>query len=111
MKKRTVTTIETHQIFIVRRPGGATVARCPACLKEVEMVSLLEASILAGVSLLDICRRATDGDVHLAVTENLGLVCLDSLLKRVSPRETGPNSYVADISLLPAADLSDESKH
>lgn len=111
MKKRTVTTIETHQIVIVRRPGGATLARCPRCLKEVEMVSLLEASVLAGVSLLDICRRVIDDDLHLAVSESVGLVCLDSLLKNVSSGDAGLNSDGADIPLLPVADLSDDSEH
>jgi hypothetical protein len=111
VKKRTVTTIETHQIVIVRRPRGATLARCPACLKEVELVSLEEASLLAGVSLLDICRHVTHDDVHLAVTENGGLVCLDSLLKKSSPGDRGFTSDRADIPLLPAADLNDDSEH
>ena len=53
MKKRTVTTIETHQIVIVRRPAGATLAQCPACGKEVEMVPLGDASLLNKGSLGD----------------------------------------------------------
>jgi hypothetical protein len=56
VRKRTVTTIEMHQIVIVRRPAGATIALCPACLKEVEMATLEEAALLAGVGLRDICR-------------------------------------------------------
>ena len=57
MRKRTVTTIETHEIVTVRRPRGATLLPCPACRREVEVVSLDEAARLAGVSLRDICRR------------------------------------------------------
>lgn len=81
MRKRTVTTIETHQIVIVRRPGGAALAWCPACLKEVEMVPLEEAALLAGVSLQNICRRVAADDIHFVETANGGLICLNSLLK------------------------------
>ena len=110
MKKRTVTTIEMHQIVIVRRPEVVTLSRCPVCLKDVEMVSLEEASMLAGVDPLDICHRITEDDVHLAVTENGRLVCLDSLTKKAPLRDTGLNAVSADIPLLPAADLSDDSE-
>lgn len=110
MRKRTVTTIETHQIVIVRRPEGTILGRCPACLKDVEMVSLEEASVLAGVNLLEICRRVSEDDVHLTMTENGGLVCLDSLLKKVSVEDPGINANGPDIPLLRAADLGDDSQ-
>lgn len=47
MRKRTVTTIETHQFVIVRRSGGATFTGCPLCLQGVGMVPLEEAALLA----------------------------------------------------------------
>lgn len=72
MRKRTVTTIETHQIIIVRRPEGTTLTWCPACLNGVEMVPLEEAALLAGVSLRDICRRVGDNDFHFVETVNGG---------------------------------------
>lgn len=81
VRKRTVTTIEMHQIVIVRRPGGAALAWCPTCLKEVEMVPPEEAALLAGVSLQDIRRRVGADDVHFLETANGGLICLNSLLK------------------------------
>lgn len=81
MRKRTVTTIEIHQIVIVRRPGGAALAWCPTCLKEVEMVPPEEAALLAGVSLRDICRGVGADDIHLVETANGGLICLNSFLK------------------------------
>lgn len=111
MKKRTVTTIETHQIVIVRHPARATLAQCPACLKEVEMVSLEAASLLAGLSLRDICRRVSDDDLHLAVTENGGLVCLNSLLNKISLEDGRLSSGGADTPSLPAADLGNDSQH
>lgn len=81
MRKRTVTTIETHQIVIVRRPAGAVPVWCPACGKEVEMVPPEGALALAGVSLPDISRRLGDGDIHSVETADGALVCLPSLLK------------------------------
>ena len=80
VRKRTVTTIEMHQIAVVRRPVGAADSWCPACLKQVQMVSLEAAALLAGVSLRDICRRVGGGDIHLIETTGGALVCTDSLL-------------------------------
>ena len=106
VRKRTVTTIEMHQIDIVRRPAGAALAQCPACLKEVEMVSLEEAALLAGVSLRDICRRVGADHLHFIETAHGGLVCTDSLLNKVPLGDGGLNSDGADTLSLPPADLS-----
>lgn len=81
LKKRTVTTIETHQIVLVRRPEGAAPAWCPACLKEVDTASIEQAALLTGISLRDICRRVGDDQLHFIETADGGLVCLPSLLK------------------------------
>ena len=99
-----MTTIETHQIVIVRRPTGAAHAMCPACLKEVEMVSLEEAALLAGVGLRDICRQVGDDHIHLVETAEATLVCTNSLLNKISLGERGLNSDGPDILSLPAAD-------
>ena len=81
MRKRTVTTIETHQIVFVRRPEGAAPAWCPACLREVDAAPLEQAALLTGVSLRDICRRVGADQLHFIETADGGLVCLPSLLK------------------------------
>ena len=88
MRKRTVTTIETHQIVFVRHTPSPAVAWCPACLKEVEMVCLENAALLTGVSLSDLCRRVGDGDIHLVETANGSLVCAYSLLLAQTPGAT-----------------------
>ena len=98
MRKRTVTTIETHQIVIVRRPGGAALDWCPACGKGVEMVPPEEAAVLAGVGLPDILGRAGDDDIHLVETADGGLVCLNSLLnKGPELKGKGANDNANDI--------------
>jgi len=107
VRKRTVTTIETHQVVIVRRTEGAAVAGCPACLKDVKMVPLEEAALLSGVSLRDICRRVGDGDIHFVETAAGGLVCLPSLLNEVSFADGGLNSDGGDTRRLLPADTSD----
>jgi hypothetical protein len=107
VKKRTVTTIETHQIVAVRRRGRAPLLPCPACLGEVEVVSLEEAALLAGVSLRDICRRVGAGHLHLVETSDGGLVCTNSLLNKASLGDGGLGSDGADTLALPAADPSD----
>jgi hypothetical protein len=109
--KRTVTTIETHKIVIVRRHENATLGWCQACLKEIEMVHLEEAALLAGVSLRDICRRVGDGEMHFIETANGGLVCTNSLLNKVSLGDAELNSDRADTLALPAADLSDDPEY
>jgi len=106
VRKRTVTTIETHQIVTVRRPAGATLACCPACLNVVEMIHLQQAALLAGVSLLDICRRVVADDIHFVETANGGLVCLSSLYNKFSLGDGGLNSDGADTLPPPSTDLS-----
>lgn len=107
MRKRTVTTIEMHQTVTIRRLAGAAFAWCPACLKEVEMVSLEEAAHLGGVSLRDICGRVGSDHLHFLETSDGGLVCISSLLNEFSLGDGGLNSDGADTLLLPAADPSD----
>lgn len=107
MRKRTVTTIETHQVVIVRRPEGTALAWCPSCLKQVQTLSLEEAALLVGVGLRDICRRVAADHTHLIETAGGVLVCTDSLLNRVSLGDGELNPGGADALPLPAADLSD----
>ena len=102
-----MTTIEMHQIAVVRRPAGAALAWCPACAGEVEAAPLEVAALLAGVGLRDICRRVGDGDIHLIETADGTLVCLASLLNKVSLGDVGLNSDGADPLPLPPADPGD----
>ena len=107
MRKRTVTTIEVHQIVIARRPAGAASAWCPACRKEVGMVPLEGAALLAGVSLRDLCRLVGDGELHLVETAEGGLVCTESLLNKFALGGGELSTEDAGTLFLPAADLSD----
>jgi hypothetical protein len=84
VRKRTVTTIETHQIVFVRHIASATLGWCPACLNKVEMTSIEDAALVTGLSLRDLCSRVSEGDIHLVETVNGSLLCANSLLNKVS---------------------------
>lgn len=98
-----------HQIVTVSRPAGAALVWCPACLKEVEMVSLEEAALLAGVSLRDICRRVGADRLHFVETADVGLVCTNSLMDKASLGDGSLNPDGAHTLQLPAADLGDDA--
>ena len=76
-----MTTIETHQVVSFKRSAGEVVAWCPLCLREVEMVSLYQAALVAGVTLRDICQRVSDDNIHLVESASEALICVNSLRK------------------------------
>lgn len=89
MRKRTVTTIETHQIVTVRRPVGATLALCPVCLKEIEMITPEVAAALARVTVRSIYAGVEAGGVHFLETpDGRLLLCADSLFQRNPPSKS-----------------------
>jgi hypothetical protein len=85
-KRRTVTTIETHQVWVIRRLGSSNRPRCSECGEQAGMLTPEEAARLTGASTRDIYRRIEAGDTHFTEIPNVGLfVCLAS----VSDAEAG----------------------
>ena len=81
-KKRTVTTVEAHQVFVIRRPDGAAPAWCTECPpgRQSVLVAAEAAAALTGLSTRAIYRLVEAGAVHFAETpEGALLVCLSSL--------------------------------
>lgn len=79
-KRRTVTTIETHEVLVVRRRAGEPSLLCAACADEAEMLSPRDAARLSGVSQRTIYRWMEDGRIHFSETADGGLyVCLAPL--------------------------------
>ncbi|HEY6765258.1 MAG TPA: hypothetical protein VI386_10820 [Candidatus Sulfotelmatobacter sp.] len=79
--KRTEITIETKQVFVMRRHRSLRVW-CPDCGCDADMVSQAEAQALTGLTQLPLRDGAQNGRWH--VSESQGgepLVCLDSLLE------------------------------
>lgn len=78
--KRTETVIETHEVWVVRRPAGPPAARCQECAGRPAMLSPEEAAALSGLSLRAIFRLIEAGRVHfLEAAGDCLLVCPASL--------------------------------
>lgn len=80
---RTETTIETHQVTVIRKRGGASGAQlawCGECCGEVSVCTPEEAAIAAGVSARKIYSRVEAGQLHFSETSDGGLlICVGSL--------------------------------
>ena len=80
-RRRAAITIETDEVVVVRRVGGAPVLTpCFGCGKRVAMVGVDAAAKMAGVSVRTICRWVEAEKVHFRETPGGQLlVCADSL--------------------------------
>jgi excisionase family DNA binding protein len=79
--RKTVVTIETHQILVVRRTAQMQTPLCAACADEVGMLTPLEAAHLVGVSQRTVYHWVEDERIHFAETADGDLfVCLAPLL-------------------------------
>ena len=78
--RRIETTIETHQVWIVRRQASRR-GWCVDCAEDpVVMLTPEEAAALAGVSLRAIYRSVEEGRTHFQETpDGRLLVCLASI--------------------------------
>src|SRR5689334_12959928 len=83
-RKRTEVTVEVRRQVAIRGRQFRLVADCLSCGKAVEMATLDEAALLAGVSSRAIWSWVVAGDLHCRETaEGLLRICLVSLdLKR-----------------------------
>ena len=86
--RRAVTTIETHEVWVVRRPADVANILCADCPGADGMLTPEQAAHQAGVSQRTIHRWIEDGRIHFAETANGGLfVCLAPLLLEEGAQE------------------------
>ena len=79
-KKRTEITIETHDVWVIRKPRQTTLGFCFECGAEAGMLQPDEAAMLARASLRTIYRWVEEGRVHFTETPDGRLsICLNSL--------------------------------
>ena len=79
-RRRTVTTIENHEFWIVRRPAPARIEIfCPLCPAKTGMLTPQEAAEQAGVSQRTVFRWIDEGAIHFAETPDGLFVCLAPL--------------------------------
>ena len=80
-KTRTVITVETEEVWIIKNRNSPVRAWCSACGQETGMVTLAEAVALGGVSSRVIYRLVESGGIHYSETP-AGLLrfCINSLI-------------------------------
>lgn len=80
MRRKTVTTIETHEFWIIRRPfAGFPTTLCALC--DSPMLTPHEAALRAGVSQRTIYRWVEEGLIDFVeAADGSVLVCLAPLL-------------------------------
>ena len=85
--KRTEVTIETDEIWTVRRLGSNSGGWCPECCARVNMITREEAAILMPLEARSIYRQVESGLIHCAERQGgASLVCSNSGVRR-SPTE------------------------
>ena len=78
--KRTEVTIETDEVWVIKRSASGFVLWCPQCGELVSMITPEEAAILAHLDTRVIYRQVDTGLIHL--TEMPGgslLLCVNSI--------------------------------
>lgn len=92
-------TLEPNRVPMVRNHKRRLWPRwCPTCGYGFRTLSASTSAALADVSIYTIYRWAETGEIHFGVTaEGALLICLDSLLERVSaqPRQATINLAIA----------------
>ncbi len=89
-RRRTETTIETHEVLAIRTSRGPAQAWCPECGELARMVAPEAAARLAGTSTRLIYRQIEAGRLHYEENkEGSLLICLRSLL-RLAPKGADP---------------------
>ncbi|MFN2578360.1 MAG: hypothetical protein ABR607_11785 [Pyrinomonadaceae bacterium] len=83
-KRHTVTTIESHEVWIIKRPAPTTAKiLCEICAGGSTMLTPQRAATEAGVSERTVFRWIDDGAIHFAETADGMFVCLAPLTVEV----------------------------
>ena len=80
--RRTEVTIETDEIWIIRRPTGGVAAWCPTCATQTTMITPDEAAVLAELDARDVYRLVVDGQIHSNGTPgDFSFLCSNSIAR------------------------------
>ena len=86
MAKRTIVTIETESLLIVRGNGSPR-SWCPQCGTETEMIELTNLGVVTNLDRSAIEEWLHSGDLHRsAASDGAPVICLNSLLARLGNR-------------------------
>lgn len=79
-KRRSVITVETHEVWVIRKTQQPSFSFCAECGVAVRLLEPVEAARLARLSLRTIYRWVEEGRVHFTETPDGELfICLNSL--------------------------------
>ena len=82
--RRMEVTIETDEIWIIRRPSSGLVAWCSACGRQTTMITPDEAALLAELDAREVYRQAVTGLIHYNETSGGHMVvCSNSIAKLI----------------------------
>jgi hypothetical protein len=83
--RRTRTTIEKRETFVIRGYGKRPGVLCPECSEIVGLVTLDEAVRISGISSRAVHRAIEGGEIHFVETaEGIAFICPATLLALVS---------------------------
>ena len=78
--RRTEVTIETDEIWIIRRSASGIAARCAECARQTTMITLDEAAQLAELDPRDVQRLVIEGRIHNnGPAGDLSFICSNSI--------------------------------
>ncbi len=78
-KRKTVVSIETRQLTVIRARRPVVLAWCERCSAQVRMVTPEQAAAFAGTRPRAIYRRVESGGLHFIETGEGLLICAGSL--------------------------------
>jgi hypothetical protein len=88
--RRTRTTIEKHEVVLIRSSRKLKRVFCPECAEPVALVTPDEAVRISGISSRAIYRLIEEGRIHLAETpDGVALICPATLLKQIWKEQDG----------------------
>lgn len=80
IKRRTRIVVETQEVMVIRRRGPETRQWCPACSREVRMITPEQAALLLSSTTRTIYSWVEAAFIHFhEQPEGSLLICLDSL--------------------------------
>lgn len=83
MAKRTILTIETESLLVVRG-NGAPRSWCAQCAADTEMIGLMNLGVVTNLDRSAIEEWLNSGDLHRSVgLDGSPLICLNSLVALV----------------------------
>jgi hypothetical protein len=97
-RRRTVTTVETREVWIVRRMGAAEIhPPCAECVGESSLLNAEEAARLSGLSLRDVFRTVEAGGCHFVEAPDGRLFVCPASLREAAIHGAQPPGLIAEI--------------